>query len=130
MVRWRGFNPRRASCPNRRHRKCRSKSTKKELLGQYTNLVMIHHSSEEFTLHFIYVFTDGTHGKLAASAILSPGHAKTPVACSRRKRVAIRGAVRSDFRRDAHPGSSIQHRIRAVGATGPWCGHKRIKDWG
>jgi hypothetical protein len=52
------------------------KADEKELLGQYTNLVMIHHSSEEFTLHFIYVFTDGTHGKLAASAILSPGHAK------------------------------------------------------
>jgi Protein of unknown function (DUF3467) len=52
------------------------KADEKELLGQYSNLVMIHHNPEEFTLHFIYVFTNGTHGKLASSVILSPGHAK------------------------------------------------------
>jgi hypothetical protein len=37
---------------------------------------MIHHNPEEFTMHFIYLFTNGTHGKLAASIILSPAHAK------------------------------------------------------
>jgi len=52
------------------------KADEKELVGQYSNLVMIHHNPEEFTLHFIYVFTDGTHGKLVSSAIISPGHAK------------------------------------------------------
>jgi hypothetical protein len=52
------------------------KADEKELLGQYSNLVMIHHNPEEFTLHFIYLFTNGTHGKLASSVILSPGHAK------------------------------------------------------
>jgi hypothetical protein len=52
------------------------KVDEKELLGQYSNLVMIHHNPEEFTLHFIYVFTNGTHGKLGSSVILSPGHAK------------------------------------------------------
>ena len=52
------------------------KADEKELLGQYSNLVMIHHNPEEFTMHFIYLFTNGTHGKLASSVILSPGHAK------------------------------------------------------
>jgi hypothetical protein len=52
------------------------KADEKELLGQYSNLAMIHHNAEEFTLHFIYLFTNGTHGKLAASVIVSPAHAK------------------------------------------------------
>jgi hypothetical protein len=52
------------------------KADEKELLGQYSNLAMIHHNHEEFTMHFIYVFTNGTHGKLVSSVILSPAHAK------------------------------------------------------
>src|ERR1700674_5280508 len=52
------------------------KADEKEIVGQYSNLVMIHHNPEEFTLHFIYLFTNGTHGKLVSSAIISPGHAK------------------------------------------------------
>jgi hypothetical protein len=52
------------------------KADEKDLVAPYSNLVMIHHNPEEFTLHFLYVFTDGTHGKLVSGAILSPGHAK------------------------------------------------------
>ena len=52
------------------------KADEKELLGQYSNLVMVHHNHEEFTMHFVYVFTNGTHGKLVSSVILSPAHAK------------------------------------------------------
>ena len=52
------------------------KADEKELLGQYSNLVMIHHNPEEFTFHFIYLFTNGTHGKLVSSMIVSPSHAK------------------------------------------------------
>src|SRR5438477_3958031 len=52
------------------------KADEKELQGQYSNLVMIHHNLEEFTLNFIYVFPNGTQGKLLSSAIVSPGHAK------------------------------------------------------
>ena len=52
------------------------KADEKELLGQYSNLVMIHHNAEEFTLNFIYVFPSVPQGKLVASLILSPGHAK------------------------------------------------------
>ena len=52
------------------------KADEKELVGSFSNLVMIHHNPEEFTMHFIYVFTNGTHGKLVASTIVSPGHAK------------------------------------------------------
>ena len=52
------------------------KAEEKELLGQYSNLAMVHYGAEEFTLHYIYVFPNTPHGKLVASVILSPGHAK------------------------------------------------------
>lgn len=52
------------------------KADEKELVGQYSNLAMVHHSAEEFTLHYIYVFPNTPQGKLVASVILSPGHAK------------------------------------------------------
>jgi uncharacterized protein DUF3467 len=52
------------------------KADEKELQGQYSNLVMIHHNLEEFTLNFIYIFPNGTQGKLLNSVIVNPGHAK------------------------------------------------------
>jgi hypothetical protein len=52
------------------------KADEKELQGEYSNLLMIHHSLEEFTLNFIYIFPNGTQGKLLKSMIVSPGHAK------------------------------------------------------
>ena len=56
------------------------KADEKEMLGQYSNLVMIHHGPEEFTLNFIYIFPNATEGapqgKLVSSLIVSPGHAK------------------------------------------------------
>ncbi|MGA8075243.1 MAG: DUF3467 domain-containing protein [Candidatus Acidiferrales bacterium] len=52
------------------------KAEEKELLGQYSNLVMVHHNAEEFTLNFVYVFPSVPQGKLVASLILSPGHLK------------------------------------------------------
>jgi hypothetical protein len=52
------------------------KAEEKELLGQYSNLAMIHHNAEEFTLNFIYIFPNATQGKLVGSIILSPSHAK------------------------------------------------------
>jgi len=52
------------------------KADEKELLGQYANLAMIHHTAEEFTLNFIYVFPNMVQGKLVSSIIVSPGHAK------------------------------------------------------
>ena len=52
------------------------KADEKELLGQYSNLAVINHNAEEFTLNFIYVFPNVPHGKLLASIIVSPGHAK------------------------------------------------------
>lgn len=52
------------------------KADEKEMLGQYSNLAMIHHNAEEFTLNFIYVFPNVPQGKLVASIIISPGHAK------------------------------------------------------
>src|SRR5260370_38516327 len=52
------------------------KADEKELQGQYSNLVMIHHNLEEFTMNFIYIFPNGAQGKLLSSMIVSPGHAK------------------------------------------------------
>jgi hypothetical protein len=52
------------------------KADEKELQGTYSNLVMIHHNAEEFTLNFIYVFPNAPQGKLMTSVIVSPGHAK------------------------------------------------------
>ena len=52
------------------------KADEKELQGMYSNLVMVHHHAEEFTLNFVYVFPNGTQGKLLSSLIVSPGHAK------------------------------------------------------
>jgi hypothetical protein len=52
------------------------KADEKELQGQYSNLVMLHHNGEEFTLNFIYIFPNGAQGKLLSSVIVSPGHAK------------------------------------------------------
>ena len=57
-------------------RQVQIKADEKELQGLYSNLVMIHHSAEEFTLNFIYVFPNGTQGKLLGSMIVSAGHAK------------------------------------------------------
>jgi len=52
------------------------KADEKELQGLYSNLMMIHHSGEEFTMNFIYIFPNGAQGKLLSSMIVSPGHAK------------------------------------------------------
>lgn len=52
------------------------KADEKELQGQYSNLVMIHHNLEEFTFNFIYIFPNGTQGKLLNSMIVNPAHAK------------------------------------------------------
>jgi hypothetical protein len=52
------------------------KADEKELLGQYANLVMVHHNAEEFTLNFIYLFPTVPQGKLLASLIVNPAHAK------------------------------------------------------
>jgi hypothetical protein len=52
------------------------KADEKELQGEYSNLLMIHHNLEEFTLNFIYIFPNGAQGKLLKSMIVSPGHAK------------------------------------------------------
>lgn len=52
------------------------KADEKELVGQFSNLAMIHHTAEEFTMHYIYLFPNAPQGKLVASLILSPGHAK------------------------------------------------------
>ncbi|MGB6978446.1 MAG: DUF3467 domain-containing protein [Candidatus Acidiferrales bacterium] len=52
------------------------KADEKELLGQYANLVVVHHNAEEFTFNFVYLFPTVPQGKLVASLIVNPAHAK------------------------------------------------------
>jgi Protein of unknown function (DUF3467) len=52
------------------------KADERELLGQYSNLVVVHHNAEEFTLNFVYMFPTVPQGKLVSSLILNPRHAK------------------------------------------------------
>ena len=92
------------------------KADENELLGHFSNLVMIHHNPEEFTLHFIYVFTNGTHGKLVSSTIISPGHAKRLWRALGENIAAIRGAVRAHSR-SAFGRAASQRGFRAVGCA-------------
>jgi hypothetical protein len=62
--------------PQAQQQQVQIKADEKELLGLFANLAMIHHNAEEFTLNFIYLFPNTPQGKLVASIIVSPGHAK------------------------------------------------------
>ena len=65
-----------AEAPKPQQQQLQIKADEKELLGQYANMAVVHHNAEEFTLNFVYVFPSVPQGKLVASLILSPGHAK------------------------------------------------------
>jgi hypothetical protein len=62
--------------PDAPNQQVQIKADEKELLGQYSNLAVVHHNAEEFTLNFIYLFPSVPQGKLVSSLILSPRHAK------------------------------------------------------
>lgn len=65
-----------ADAPKQQQQQVQIKADEEELLGQYSNLVVVHHNAEEFTLNFIYMFPTVPQGKLVASLIVSPMHAK------------------------------------------------------
>ena len=90
------------------------KADENELLGRFSNLVMIHHNPEEFTLHFIYVFTNGTHGKLVSQHDRQPGSRQAAVARAGGEYRAIRGAVRAHSR-SAYGRAASERGFRAVG---------------
>ena len=75
------------------------KADEKELQGSYSNLVMIHHNLEEFTLNFIYIFPNGSQGKLLQSMIVNPGHAKRIWRGMRRNSARSRSRPRAVRRR-------------------------------
>ncbi len=62
--------------PKPQQQQVQIKADEKELLGHYSNLAVVHHNAEEFTLNFIYLFPTVPQGKLVASVILNPRHAK------------------------------------------------------
>lgn len=72
----RGEDDAMTEAPKPQQQQVQIKADEKELVGQYTNLAMIHHNAEEFTLNFIYIFPNVPQGKLVSSVIVSPGHAK------------------------------------------------------
>ena len=61
------------------------KADEKELQGMYSNLVMVHHHAEEFTLNFVYVFPNGGQGKAAGQHDRQPGTRETHLASPRRE---------------------------------------------
>ena len=65
-----------AEAPKQQQQQVQIKADEKELVGQYSNLVMIHHNAEEFTLNFIYIFPSVPQGKMVSSVIISPANAK------------------------------------------------------
>jgi hypothetical protein len=65
-----------ATKPQQQQQQIQIKADEKELLGQYSNLVVVHHNQEEFTLNFIYLFPTVPQGKLVGSMIINPRHAK------------------------------------------------------
>ena len=54
------------------------KADEKELQGLYSNLVMLQHNLEEFTLNFVYIFPNGAQGKLLSSMCTRPGTLSHP----------------------------------------------------
>jgi len=102
-----------AETPKPQQQQVQIKADEKELLGQYANLVVVHHNAEEFTLNFIYLFPSVPHGKLVGSLILSPAHAKRLAKALAGKCVSFRRAVWNASGR-SRPRSGTQRRICAV----------------
>ena len=85
-----------AEAPKQQQQQVQIKADEKELLGQYSNLAVVHHNAEEFTLNFIYMFPTVPQGKLVASLIVSPRHAKRLAAGAAGKYLPIRSAIWND----------------------------------
>ena len=91
------------------------KADEKELQGIYSNLVMIHHHAEEFTLNFVYVFPNATQGKLMSSVIVSPAHAKRIWRALGENIARYRSAIWRDQRRTrGQHADTGQYRLRTV----------------
>ena len=65
------------------------KADEKELQGMYSNLVMIQHHAEEFTLNFVYVFPNATQGKLLSQHDRQSRPRQTYLARPNRKHLAL-----------------------------------------
>ena len=75
--------------------------------GEYSNLVMIAHSSEEFILDFIRVVPGVAKAKVKTRVIISPSHAKRLLAAlsdNLKRYEAANGPISSRN----HPGPAIQ----------------------
>ena len=80
------------------------KADEKELQGSYSNLVMIHHNLEEFTLNFIYIFPNGSAGQAAAEHDRQPRPRQAHLARAGRKSGALRSRNSARSRNPAEGG--------------------------
>ena len=92
------------------------KADEKELQGQYSNLVMIHHNLEEFTMNFIYIFPNGGAGQTDRQHDRQPRPRETHLARAGRKYRAVRIAVRCDQGVSRRQRADAHGRLRSIGA--------------
>ncbi len=109
------------------------KADEKELVGQFSNLVMFHHTAEEFTVHFIYVFPECSARQAGFERDCQPGTRQAHPAGARGECPALRNAVWPDSR-SPRADPSPQRGLRAVGRRckrlHPASGHKPCPEGG
>ena len=66
--------------PPKQQQQVQIKADEKELLGQYSNLVVVHHNAEEFTLNFVYLFPTVPQGKARIRTIVTATHKRADLA--------------------------------------------------
>ena len=99
------------------------KADEKELLGQYSNLAVVHHNAEEFTLNFIYLFPERAAGEAGGEPDSESQAREAAGARAAGKYRAIRSAIREASGRSGAD-AGAERGIRAVGV-----GYERRVCW-
>ncbi len=89
------------------------KADEKELLGQYSNLVMVHHNAEEFTLNFVYVFPECPTRQTSSQPYPKPGPPEALSPRPQRQHHRLRSAIRPHQRKSG-TNSANHGRFRPV----------------
>ena len=110
-----------AEAPTSSKQQAQIKADEKELLGQYSNLVVVHHNAEEFTLNFVYMFPTRAAGQARVELDHEPEAREAADAGAGGKR-------RHDTKRNSAPlpegtgaNSGAERRVCAIGSDAP-CG--------
>ncbi len=91
------------------------KADERELQGMYSNLVMVHHHIEEFTLNFVYVFPEWGAGKAPGQHDRQPRTCQAHLARLGRECRPIRSTVWAYQGRPGRRRARPRHRLRAIG---------------